>query len=326
MKLKELADLLEGTLFGDGGFEIRGVGTQTKYREGDVIFIKKPKGDLSFPKTVALVVDREVNFPNYIKVKDVRLSLAKTLEAMYPEQHPEGISDRAVIGVNVRIGEGVYIAPFTYVGKGVILERGVKVYPFTYIGDNSYIGEDTIIFSGVNIYPNTVIGRRVRIHSGAVVGSDGFGYYIGKDFIKKLNHIGKVIIEDGVEIGANVCIDRALIEETIIGKESKIDNLVQIAHNCKLGERNIIAGQTGFAGSVETGKGVVMGGQVGIADHIKIGDGVIISAKSGVTSDLEGGKTYSSTISAEEIHKWRRIQAVIKRLPELWKFFLRMIK
>jgi len=268
-----------------------------------------------------VVVSEDIDRPNFIVVNDVRYALALFLSKFFGETHPSGVSDGAFIEEGVVIGEDVYIGPFVYVGEGAVIEKGVKIYPLSYIGKGTYIGENTVIFSGVHIYPHTVIGRRVRIHSGAVLGADGFGYHITDKGIFKLNHIGKVIVDDDVEIGANVCIDRALLDETRISEGTKIDNLVHIAHNCRIGKNNLIAGQTGFAGSVETGEWVILGGQVGIADHVRIGRGVRVSAKSGVTKDLEAGKTYSSTISAEEIHRWRRIQAVIKKLPELWKKF-----
>ncbi len=324
MKLKDIANLLGGRLKGDPAFEVSGIGTTNKYKKGNIIFLYGKAEFDEFPESVALVVSEEINFPNYIIVENVKFALAKVLEALYPEHHPSGISEKAHLGRGTVLDEDIYIAPFSYIGDGVVLERGVKVYPFTYIGEGSYIGEYSIIFSGVHIYPNTIIGKRVRVHSGAVIGADGFGYHIGKDFIKKLNHIGKVIIEDDVEIGSNSCIDRALLEETKIGRGSKIDNLVQIAHNCRIGEENIIAGQTGFAGSVETGRRVIFGGQVGIADHVCIGDNVMVSAQSGVTSDLEGNKIYSSTLSVEEIGKWRRIQAIIKKLPDIWKRVIKL--
>ncbi len=318
MKLGEIAEVVGGKLIGDPYYEVKGVGVPGKASEEDIVFCAKIEDTEKVPSESPVVVSGEVNRRNYIIVSDVKHALALFLSKFFKEKHPSGISDKAVIGQGAVIGGDVYVGPYVYVGEGVIIEKGVKIYPFTYVGEGTYIGENTVIFSGVHIYPRTIIGKDVRIHSGTVIGADGFGYHITDKGVIKLNHIGRVIIDDGVEIGANVCIDRALIDETRISEGTKIDNLVQIAHNCKIGKYNLIAGQTGFAGSVETGEGVMLGGQVGVADHVKIGDGVKVSAQSGVTKDLEPGKIYSSTISAEEIHKWRRIQAVIKRLPELW--------
>ncbi len=321
MKLGEVARAVEGELKGDENLELRGISSPSVPKEGTVVFCPSAKdvekalrGNPS-----ALVVSSEIDFPNYILVDDVRLALAKFLDFFYPEKHPEGVSPKAHIGKNVKMGRGVYVGPFVCIEDGVVLEEGVKVYPFTYIGRNTVVGEGSVIFSGVHIYPNTVIGKRVRIHSGAVIGADGFGYHIGKEGIRKLNHIGNVVIEDDVEIGANTTIDRALIDSTRVRRFSKVDNLVMIAHNCDIGEGNIIVSQVGISGSVRTGKGVVLAGQVGVADHVEIGDNATVTAKSGVSKSLEGGKVYGSSIPAVEWSKWKRIYATLMRLPEIIK-------
>jgi len=171
----------------------------------------------------------------------------------------------------------------------------------------------------VVIYPNTIVGKNVRIHSGAVIGADGFGYHIGKEGIRKLNHIGNVIIEDDVEIGANTTVDRALIDSTRVGKGTKVDNLVMIAHNCDIGERNLIVSQVGISGSVRTGKEVILAGQVGVADHITIGDRVTVTAKAGVTKDLKPGKVYGANLPAVEWARWKRIYALLLKLPDIFK-------
>jgi len=321
MKLSEIARAIGGELRGDPELEVRGVSSPSNVKEGTVVFCSSDR-DLQKAlekKPSALVVNSDVDFPNYVLVEDVRLALARFLDFFYPETHPEGVSSNSYIGRYVSIGKGVYIAPFTYIDEGVVLEDDVKVYPFTYIGRNTFVGEGSVIFSGVHIYPNTVIGKRVRIHSGAVIGGDGFGYHIGKEGIRKLNHIGNVVIEDEVEIGCNTTVDRALIDSTKIGKHSKIDNLVMIAHNCDIGEGNIIVSQVGISGSVRTGKGVVLAGQVGVADHVEIGDGATVTAKAGVSKSLEGGKVYGGIIPAMEWRKWKRIYAILLKLPELAK-------
>ena len=323
MKAGEVAQLIDGELHGDPNFEIEGVSSPQNPKPRTAVFCQSAK-DLD------LVKDRDdllfvVGFPTDVKprieVKEVRLSLAIFLEKMYPERHPSGVSDKAVIGKNVSIGKDVYIAPYSVIGDNVVLEDGVKVYPFTYIGDNSFVGTGSIIFSGVQIYPNTVIGKGVRIHSGVVLGADGFGYHLGDNIIKKLPHIGNVVIEDGVELGANTTVDRALLDSTRVGRFTKVDNLVVIAHNCIVGEGNIIVGQSGLAGSVVTGKGVIMGGQVAVRDHVKIGDRVMLVARSAVSKDLEPNKVYGGGIPAMEWSKWKRIYAIIIKLPDLLKKF-----
>ncbi|MCS7277639.1 MAG: UDP-3-O-(3-hydroxymyristoyl)glucosamine N-acyltransferase [Aquificaceae bacterium] len=320
MKLLEVSYFLQGELKGDGNFEVSGLSSPENPTEGSLVFcqdkehVEKLKG-----LKVALVVSQEVDFPNYVKVKNVRQALAKFLAHFYPERHPSGISEKAYIEKDVSIGKDVYIGPFVYVGRGAVLEDGVKVYPFCYIGDDVKIGKNSVLFSGVHIYTGCIIGKGVRIHSGSVIGADGFGYYVGQEGILKLNHIGKVVIEDFVEIGANSCIDRALIDETRVGRNTKIDNLVQVGHNCSIGEENILVAQVGVGGSVKTGRGVVMAGQVGVADHVHIGDRAIISAKAGVSKSLEGGKVYGGAIPAMEWSKWKRIYAYLLKLPELFK-------
>lgn len=320
MTIRELSELLQGEPFGDLEHEVTGISSLESPREGTAVFCQRV---LDAEKLKGLdivpIVSEEVDFPRYIKVKNVRLALAKFLSLHYPEKHPSGISERAHIEEGVAIGRDVYIGPFVYVGKDAVLEEGVKIYPFCYIGDGTKIGKDSVLFSGVHVYPGCVIGEGVRIHSGSVIGADGFGYYVGAEGIFKLNHIGKVIIEDFVEIGSNTCIDRALLDETRIGKNTKIDNLVQIGHNCRLGENNLVVSQVGLSGSVRTGKGVVLAGQVGVADHVFVGDGAVVSAKAGVSKDLKGGKVYGGVIPAMEWSKWKRLYAYIIKLPELFK-------
>ncbi|MCS6875793.1 MAG: UDP-3-O-(3-hydroxymyristoyl)glucosamine N-acyltransferase [Aquificaceae bacterium] len=320
MKLKELSELVQGELYGDGDLEFNRISTPQNPKDKTVVFcqraedVERLKGLEVFP-----VVSQTVDFPNYIKVKEVRLALAKFLAHAYPEEHPSGISPKAYMEEGVSLGKDVYVGPFVYLGKDVVLEDGVKVYPFCYIGDGVRIGKGSVLFSGVHVYPGCVIGQGVRIHSGSVIGADGFGYYIGSEGIFKLNHIGKVVVEDFVEIGANTCIDRALIEETKIGKNTKIDNLVQIGHNCIVGEFNVIAGQSGLGGSVKTGKNVVLAGQVAVADHVSLGDNVVVSGKAGVSKNLESGGVYGGGIPAMEWSKWKRLYAYILKLPELFK-------
>lgn len=320
MKLSELTLLVDGELRGNPDYEIVGLSSPQKPKERTVVFCQsKKEAEGLRDLNLAIVCDQEVDVQNLVIVKDVKLALARFLEHFYPERHPSGISEKAHIEEGVHIGRDVYIGPFVYVGKGAVLEDGVKVYPFCYIGEGVRIGKNSVLFSGVVVYPYCYIGEGVRLHAGSVIGSDGFGYHISPHGIVKLPHIGKVVIEDGVEIGANTCIDRALIDETRIGKNTKVDNLVQIGHNCTIGEANIIVSQVGISGSVKTGKGVILAGQVGVSDHVEIGDGAVVSAKSGVSKSLEGGKVYGGVIPAMEWSKWKRLYAYILRLPELFK-------
>jgi len=322
LTLQEIAKVVNGELKGNLNLKIHGISTPENPKPETIVFCQSKKDyEKVKGKAKAYVVSEDIPEGDYIKVSDVKLALAKFLAHFFPERHPEGISKNSVIGKNVHIGKNVYIGDFVVIGDNVRIEDNVKIYPFCYIGENTHIGENTVIFSGVHIYRNTIIGKNVRIHSGAVIGADGFGYYVGKEGIIKLNHIGSVVIEDDVEIGANTTIDRALIDQTVIKRNTKIDNLVMVGHNCQVGENNLLVSQVGLSGSVKTGKNVILAGQVGVADHVTIGDNVVVAAKSGVATDLEANKTYGANLPAIEWNKWKRIYLYLLRLPELFKRF-----
>ncbi len=208
------------------------------------------------------------------------------------------------------------ISKGAFFGKNVIVEDGAIIMAGAYIGDNVIIGKDSIIYPNVTIYHNCLIGNRVTIHSGAVIGSDGFGFATSKSHeIIKIYQLGRVVIEDDVEIGANSTIDRGAIGDTIIKRGVKIDNLVQIGHNCEIGEGSIIVSQVGLSGSTILGRGVVMGGQSATAGHLKIGDFAKIAARGGVTKSLEGNRIYGG-FPAVDIKEWRREIATIKKLAK----------
>ena len=279
------------------------------------------------------MISKELKIPkelqektNILKVENTKLALALVLKELYPSHHPEGISDKAHLGKNVIIEGGVYIGDFCYIGNNVRLGRNVKIYPGCYIGDNTQIGDNTVIYPNCVIYPNTVIGRNVIIHSGAVLGSDGFGYVFRNGEHIKIPHIGIVVVEDHTEIGANTTIDRAMLDKTVIGEGSKIDNLVQVGHNCKLGRGVILVSQVGLSGSVEVGDYSILAGQVGVADHVKIGRWVKVAAKSGVAYSLEDGKIYGANLPAVEWERWKRVYITLLKLPEIYKTLKKLTK
>ncbi|MCS7084084.1 MAG: UDP-3-O-(3-hydroxymyristoyl)glucosamine N-acyltransferase [Aquificaceae bacterium] len=319
MKASDLATLLNGELIG-GEYEFFGISSISSPKERTVIFsqdIRDIENLLAFD--ALFVVNSKVdNLQHAILISDVRYALAIFLQRFFPKTHPEGVSDKAHIEDSVCLGKGVYVGEFAYIGKNSVLEDGVKIYPHCYIGERVKIGAGSILYSGVRVYSDCEIGKNVIIHSGAVIGADGFGFHIHKDEIYKLEHIGKVIIEDFVEIGANTCIDRALIDETRIKRGSKIDNLVQIAHNCQIGENNLIAGQTGIAGSVKTGNWVLIGGGTAIKEHVEIDSHTKLAARSNVSKSLKTG-VYGGNIPAMELSRWKRIYAYIQKLPEFIK-------
>ena len=288
-----------------------------------VILEERHLKDLSEVPTL-LVVKKGLKVPKEVKGKTIllevenpRLALAKILKLIYPEEHPVGVSSKASLGQNLQIGKDVYIGDFVYIGNNVRIGNGVKIYPGCYIGDNTQIGDETVIYPNAVIFPNTVIGRNVKIYSGAVIGKDGFGFVFHKGEHIRLHHGGIVEIGDNVEIGANSCVDRALLDRTEIGAGTKIDNLVQVAHNDKLGRGVILVSQVGLSGSVEVGDYSVLAGQVGVADHVKIGSRVTVVAKSGVTKHLKDGKIYGAVLPAMEWNRWKKLYALFLKLPQL---------
>jgi UDP-3-O-[3-hydroxymyristoyl] glucosamine N-acyltransferase len=227
------------------------------------------------------------------------------------------VSDRAFVSESATIVGGATIYPQVYVDDGAIVERDVVIYPFSYVGRNVRIGEESVIYPNVSIYAETVVGKRVIIHAGAVLGSDGFGYVWDGKKQKKIPQLGILQIEDDVEIGANACIDRASLDKTIIGKGTKIDNLVQIGHNVIVGENSVMAAQVGIAGSSTVGNHVVLGGKVGVNDHVTIGDGVMAAGGTGITKSVSPRAIISGT--PHMAHRdWLRMQVYLRKLPELF--------
>lgn len=212
--------------------------------------------------------------PTLIRVEDPYVAVAHLLQAYQSMQpRPEGVEQPSYVAEGVDIPDGAYIGAFAYIGKGVKLGKNVSIYPHAYVGENVVIGDDTVIRPGVKIYEQCCIGARCIIHAGAVVGADGFGFAPKPDGgFEKIPQIGNVVIEDDVEIGANTTVDRATFGSTRIGQGTKLDNLIQIAHNVTMGKNNVSAAQAGFAGSTHIGDNNMFGGQVGIAGHLKIGN------------------------------------------------------
>ncbi|HHV63268.1 MAG TPA: UDP-3-O-(3-hydroxymyristoyl)glucosamine N-acyltransferase [Firmicutes bacterium] len=255
-----------------------------------------------------------------ILVKNPRLAFARVLEVFAPEfEPPAGIHPTSVIGEGVVTGTGVSIGPFVVVERGAKIGNRVVLYPGVYIGHEAEIGDGTRIYANAVIRERVKIGRNVVIHPGAVIGGDGFGFVQDDEGAHhKIPQIGTVIIEDEVEIGSNACVDRATTDATIIRRGTKIDNLVQIAHNCLIGRNVIIAGQAGIAGSAILEDGVVLGGQVGVVDHVRIGQGTIIGGMSGVTGSIPPGCFYSGN-PARPHQEDLAIEVARRRLPELMK-------
>jgi UDP-3-O-[3-hydroxymyristoyl] glucosamine N-acyltransferase len=246
-----------------------------------------------------------------------QLAFARALSVLCPAGQPApGIDPRASVDTASEIGRDVHVGPFAIIEAGAYVGDGAVIHGGVYIGEGASIGAASILYPGVAVRERCTVGRRVIIHCNAVIGADGFGYaHDGADYVK-IPQIGTVRVEDDVEIGASTTIDRAALGETIIGRGTKIDNLVQIAHNVKIGEGGAIAAQAGVAGSATIGRQVQLGGQAGVAGHITIGDGLVAAARTGLHGNTAGGQIVSGFPSMP-IKDWRKSQVMLMRLPEL---------
>jgi len=333
MKVGELAEKLGCKLIGNPEVEITGISEIQSAREGDLTFLTNPKYKrfLKATKASAILLEREIpelEIPQLV-CPEPYVAFAKALNLFYPERLPEpGISGQASVSPTAKIEEDCYIGDFAFIGDNTKIGRGVKIFPGVYIGSNCEIGDYTVIFPNVTIYEGTKIGRFVRIHSGTVIGSDGFGYAFSKEEKKiyKVPQVGGVVIEDFVEIGANTTIDRGTIGNTVIEEGTKIDNLVQIGHNVKIGKYCFIVSQVGISGSTKIGDFVTLAGKVGVAGHIEIASNVTVAAKSGITKSIKEPGTYAG-FPVRPYKEWRKIQALTDRLPEIYgkikKMFLK---
>lgn len=326
-KAGEIAEALEGVVVGDESVKVSNVEGIEVAKKGDLAFLSNSKYERYIYTTNASVVIVNKSFVpkgNYsttlIKVENAYEAVA-TLLQMYEEYKPKkiGIEQPSFVHDSVKLGEEVYVGAFAYIGANVTIGKRVKIYPHVYIGDNVKIADDTQLFSGVKVYANTIIGRKCIIHSGAVLGADGFGFAPQKNgSYKKIPQVGSVVLEDGVEIGANTCVDRAMLGKTVLKEGVKLDNLIQIAHNCIIGKDTVIAAQSGIAGSTIVGENCVFGGQVGVTGHIKVADKVQVQAQSGVTAGTKEGEILMGT-PAIDYKNYYRSYAIFKKQNSLQK-------
>ena len=325
---KELSELLDGEIVGDPMVRVHSPSKIEEGTEGTISFLANPKYEPYVYSTKAsiLLVDRAFSpsqsvDSTLIKVDDVYASIGNLLNKFGEETKEEyEHSSLAFIDGSTEIHQETSIAAFVSIAKNVAIGKGTKIYAHVGIEQGASIGMNCIIYSGVKIYANSVIGDNCIIHSGAVIGSDGFGYSRSKEGkYTKINHVGNVILEDNVEIGANTVVDRGTMGSTIIRKGVKLDNLIQVAHNVEIGEDTVIAAQTGIAGSTKIGQRVVMGGQVGIAGPRKIANDVQIQGQSGVISNVrEEGKRLNG-YPAIEYTEYLRAYALMRTLPDMKK-------
>ncbi|PHQ30115.1 UDP-3-O-(3-hydroxymyristoyl)glucosamine N-acyltransferase [Leeuwenhoekiella nanhaiensis] len=324
---EQIAGILDGTVDGNPEAEVSKLSKIEEGTEGSLTFLSNPKYTPYIYKTNASIAIVDKDFKpekeltiTLIRVEDAYKSFSKLLE--YYNQvklNKAGIENPVFISDSASYGDNVYIGAFSYLGNNVKIGDDVKIYPNVYIGDNCTIGDGSVIFQGAKIYSDSVIGKTVYVHSGAIIGADGFGFAPDeKGEYTRIPQTGNVVIEDNVDIGAGTTIDRATLGSTIIRKGVKLDNQIQIAHNVEIGEHTAIAAQTGIAGSTKIGKNCLIGGQVGIVGHLTIGDRVRIQAQSGIGRNLKDDEAVQGS-PAIAYSDYNKSYVHFKNLPDLVK-------
>jgi UDP-3-O-[3-hydroxymyristoyl] glucosamine N-acyltransferase len=324
---EQIATFLNGEIEGDSSISVSNISKIEEGQPGTLTFLSNPKYTHYIYTTNSSIVlvnkdfiaDKPIS-ATLIRVENSYECLARLLELVAStKKQKEGIENNAYADPSAILGKNIYLGSFCYVGAESIIGDNSKIYPQVYVGNNVKIGADCIIYPGVVIYDDCIIGDRCVFQAGCIIGGDGFGFAPKKSGeYDKIAQIGNVVIEDDVEIGANTTVDRATMGSTIIHKGVKLDNLIQVAHNCEIGDNTVIAAQTGMAGSAKIGNNCMIGGQAGIIGHIKIGDNVILAARAAAGHDLNDTNThYMSFIPAMPSRLFGRIHAVFKRLPDL---------
>jgi UDP-3-O-[3-hydroxymyristoyl] glucosamine N-acyltransferase len=321
--LTQIARLVDGRIIGNPKLRIHGINTIDEATEGEMTFISNPSYYKKALTTHASAILSEKAIPNLKKtlllVKNPKWAMAQVLRFFHPSRHPVcGIDPRAVIGMNVTFGKGVSISPNVVIEEGVKIGNDVHLAPGVFVGQGSEIGDQSVLHPNVTVYDRIQIGRRVIIHSGSVVGADGFGFVSHESRQMKVPQVGTVIIEDDVELGANVTIDRATIGVTRIGTGTKFDNQVHVGHNVEIGPHSLIVAQVGIAGSVKLGHHVILAGQAGVIDHVEIGDHAVVGVRSLVTKDIRAQARVTG-FPAVPHKEWLIAQSSFQHLPALRK-------
>jgi UDP-3-O-[3-hydroxymyristoyl] glucosamine N-acyltransferase len=322
--LAELASRVGGTVVGDGTLTIRAAKPLHEAGEGDVTFVENARsaGRLEDSRASAAIVDQsfpETNLP-LIVVDDPLFAFIQIAQLFAGEQRSEplGVHPQAWVHPEARIGTECSVFPGAFIDQGVEIGDRCQIHSGASVGQDCRLGDDVVLHPNAVLYPKTHVGNRVIVHAGAVLGADGFGYRTRDGRHVKVPQMGSVRIEDDVEIGAGTTVDRGTFGVTVIGEGTKIDNQVQVGHNCRIGKHNLLAGQVGFAGSCQTGDYVVVGGQVGVRDHVRIGTGSQIGAQSGVMTDVPEGSQYVGS-PATPVWEQKRLVTALSRLPEMRK-------
>jgi UDP-3-O-[3-hydroxymyristoyl] glucosamine N-acyltransferase len=319
----EIAKYLQGEVVGDGNAVLNSFAPAESARPGDLTFAESESFFARAEESAATAIIADQRFSStkkiLIRVPNARIAFARALALFFPEPvRAAGIHPLAAVAASAQIDPTAHIGPHCTVGERVKIGARSVLQGGNSVGDDSKLGEDVNLFPNVTVYPRTEIGNHVRIHAGTVIGSDGYGYVLDGGIHRKIPQIGNVIIHDDVEIGANVTVDRGALGPTVIGKGTKIDNLVQIAHNVQIGEHCLVIAQVGIAGSAKLGNYVVLAGQAGIGGHLKLGNQVTVGAQSGVMTDIpDGGKWLGAP--AQPDREMKRQFIAIQRLPDLLK-------
>jgi UDP-3-O-[3-hydroxymyristoyl] glucosamine N-acyltransferase len=331
----QVAEQMEGEVLGDSGTELTGFAPADKAKAGDLTFAENNTYFLRAEQSAAAAVIIDTLFgatsKTLIRVPNARIAFAKALGLFFPEPNwPAGVHPTAVIASTAQIDPTAWIGPHCVVGEQVQIGARCVLHGGNHVANQTVLGAETQLFPQVVIYGRTQIGQRVRIHAGSVIGSDGFGYVLDGGMHRKVPQVGQVIIHDDVEIGANVTIDRGALGPTIIGRGTKIDNLVQVAHNVTFGEHCLVIAQAGIAGSTKMGNFVTLAGQVGLAGHLKIGSRVTVAAQSGVMHDIPDGDKWFGYPAQPDRRMKRQILAVqqlpllLRRITDLEKTVMRL--
>lgn len=323
---KQIADFLQGEIVGNPETKVSNFSRIEEGKAGTITFLANLKYTSYIYETEADIVlvnsdftpERPIN-ATLIKVPNAYAALA-TLMDLVNKSAPRkcGIDTMSFVSSSATMGEDIYVGAFAYIGDNASVGSNSMIYPQSYIGDNVKIGENTIIYPGVRIYHGCEIGSNCILHSGAVIGADGFGFSKEKDVYHKIPQLGNVVVEDDVEIGANTTIDRAVMGSTIIRRGVKLDNLIQIAHNCEIGENTAMAAQVGIAGSAKIGENCVFGGQVGIGGHITIGRNSQVGAQAGIISNTKEGSEVMGS-PAFPVKNFFKSSIIVPKLPDMYR-------
>jgi len=314
-----IAGFLNGEIEGNPEIKVHTIAKIEEGESGALSFLANPKYEHYIYETKSSIVLVNKSFVPASKINATLIRVENSYDA-FDQARPrkKGIHPSAVIESSAKVGTDVYIGPFAYIGENCVISDGCSIFPNVYVGDNTVLGKGCTLNPGVTIYHDCVLGEGCTIHAGSVIGSDGFGFapQVENEFAK-IPQLGNVILEDHVEIGANVTIDRATMGSTIIRKGVKLDNLIQIGHNVEIGENSVMAAQTGISGSTKVGKNCMFGGQVGLAGHLKIANNTKIGAQGGVIGNVKEENTVIIGSPTMDIKQFMKSSVIFKRLPEL---------